>query len=48
LILVKGILSRPAWRPTSPHKSDFAALGRIVVAALDARAQPRDAEGKTR
>ena len=37
-----------AWRPTSPRKSDFIALGRIVVDAMGTRAHARDAERKTR
>jgi LysR family transcriptional regulator, hydrogen peroxide-inducible genes activator len=36
-----------AWRPTSPRKSDFIALGRIVVDAMGTRAHARDAERKT-
>jgi LysR family hydrogen peroxide-inducible transcriptional activator len=35
-----------AWRPTSPRKSDFDALGRIVVAALGARTA--DSNGRRR
>jgi LysR family hydrogen peroxide-inducible transcriptional activator len=38
-----------AWRPSSPRRSDFVALGQIVIEALGARATAaRGARGKPR
>jgi LysR family transcriptional regulator, hydrogen peroxide-inducible genes activator len=32
-----------AWRPTSPRKADFFALGRVIVGALGGQRPPRRA-----